>query len=125
MADSEISKLYYTIGEVAKIFDVKTSLIRFWEREFDIIKPQKSRKGNRRFTKQDVENFRKIYGLVKEQGYTLQGARDYLTNEISNKSPLSEVLTTLQKIRISLETLRDEISGLNYREVANRLDKRN
>ena len=74
----EIKKLYYTIGEVANIFDVNTSLIRFWEKEFDIIKPKKNKKGNRLFTEKDVDNFFIIYHLVKERGFTLQGAKDKL-----------------------------------------------
>ena len=75
MAGSGIKteKLYYSIGEVARIFDVNTSLIRFWENEFDIIKPQRNKKGNRLFTRADVDNFHLIYNLVKERGYTIQG----------------------------------------------------
>ena len=76
MSESNKSKkLYYSIGEVAKMFDVKTSLIRFWEKEFDIIKPKKNKKGNRLFTQEDVDNFHIIYHLVKERGFTLQGAK--------------------------------------------------
>jgi len=71
-------KLLYSIGEVAKMFNVNTSLIRFWEKEFDIIKPKKNKKGNRLFTKDDVDNFHLIFNLVKERGYTLQGAKDKL-----------------------------------------------
>ena len=65
-------KLYYSIGEVADMFDVNTSLIRFWEKEFSIIKPQKNSKGNRMFTVKDVDNFHLIYHLVKEKGMTLK-----------------------------------------------------
>ena len=71
----EDDKLYYTIGEVSKMFKVNASLIRFWEKEFDVLKPKKNKKGNRLFTKDDVSNLRLIYHLVKERGYTLQGAR--------------------------------------------------
>ncbi|MCK4638586.1 MAG: MerR family transcriptional regulator, partial [Bacteroidales bacterium] len=71
-----MERLYYSIGEVAKMFNVNTSLIRFWEKEFDIIKPKKNKKGNRLFTQQDVDNFYVIYNLVKERGYTLQGAKE-------------------------------------------------
>ena len=74
----DIVKLYYTIGEVAEMFGVNTSLIRFWEREFDIIKPKKNKKGNRLFTPEDLDNFKVIYNLVKEQGLTLEGAKKYL-----------------------------------------------
>lgn len=68
-------KLYYSIGEVAKGFGVKTSLIRFWDSEFSILKPKKNAKGNRRFTPDDIKNLKLIYHLVKEQGYTLEGAK--------------------------------------------------
>ena len=68
-------KIYYSIGEVANMFNVKTSLIRFWENEFDIIKPHKNKKGNRLFTKQDIDNFHIIYHFVKERGLTLKGAK--------------------------------------------------
>jgi DNA-binding transcriptional MerR regulator len=71
-------KLYYSIGEVAKLFDVNTSLIRFWEKEFDILKPKKNKKGNRLFTPKDVDNLYIIFDLVKEKKFTLQGAKEYM-----------------------------------------------
>ncbi len=74
--ERKIEKVYYTIGEVAEMFDVNTSLIRFWEKEFDIIKPKKNKKGNRLFTKQDIDNLHIIYHLVKERGMTLKGAKE-------------------------------------------------
>ncbi|HSH65688.1 MAG TPA: MerR family transcriptional regulator [Bacteroidia bacterium] len=70
--------MYYTIGEVSELFVVNTSLIRFWEKEFDVIKPKKNKKGNRLFTPEDIANFKVIYNLVKEQGFTLEGAKKYL-----------------------------------------------
>lgn len=76
--DTNIAKLFYSIGEVAEMFEVNTSLIRFWEKEFDIIKPKKNKKGNRLFTADDIDNFKVIYNLVKEQGLTLDGAKKYL-----------------------------------------------
>lgn len=76
--ETDITKLYYSIGEVAEMFDVNTSLIRFWEKEFDIIKPKKNKKGNRLFTPEDLDNLKVIYNLVKEQGLTLDGAKKYL-----------------------------------------------
>ena len=76
-----IEKKYYTIGEVAEQFNVATSLIRFWESEFDNIKPKKNRKGNRQFTKEDIENVRLIYHLVKERGFTLNGAKEMLESQ--------------------------------------------
>lgn len=75
---SKLTKLYYSIGEVATLFDVNTSLIRFWEKEFTIIQPKKNSKGNRLFTVKDIEHFNKIYQLVKLEGYTLEGAKKAL-----------------------------------------------
>ena len=74
-------KRYYGIGEVAKAFNVNTSLIRFWEKEFDIIKPKKNAKGNRKFTPEDIKNLKFIYHLVKERGFTLEGAKIHLKEE--------------------------------------------
>ena len=68
-------KIYYTMGEVSEMFDVNPSLIRFWEQKFDILKPDKNKKGNRLFTPKDVENLKLIYHLVKEKGMTLKGAQ--------------------------------------------------
>jgi DNA-binding transcriptional MerR regulator len=76
--EKEIEKLYYTIGEVAAMFGVNTSHIRFWSNEFDVIRPATNKKGNRLYTRDDIENFRKIYHLVKEKGFTLRGAKTEL-----------------------------------------------
>ena len=76
MVTEESLKLYYSIGEVAEMFGVNTSLIRFWEKEFDVINPHKNKKGNRQFTKADVDNFHLIYHLVKEKGMTLKNRKD-------------------------------------------------
>ena len=73
-----LTKLYYSIGEVATIFDVNSSLIRFWEKEFNLIQPKKNAKGNRLFTPKDILSFNKIYHLVKNEGYTLEGAKKEL-----------------------------------------------
>jgi len=83
--EEEFTKLYYSIGEVAKMFDVSKSLIRFWESEFDLLKPHKNSKGDRRFTKQNLEQFQIIYRLVKERGFTLDGAKKEIS---SNKDEL-------------------------------------
>lgn len=103
-------KLYYSIGEVAKMFDVNTSLIRFWEKEFDIIKPQKNKKGNRLFTKRDVDNFHLIYNLVKEQGYTLQGAKEKLSNSGDASEKNLEITKRLKKVRNFLIELRETLN---------------
>lgn len=100
-------KLYYSIGEVAKRFDVRTSLIRFWEKEFDIIQPQKNKKGNRLFTKKDVENFHVIYHLVKERGFTLQGAKDKLKENKEDTVNKAEVVARLKEIRSFLVELKE------------------
>lgn len=92
-------KLYYTIGEVSRMFQVNASLIRFWEKEFSIIHPQKNSKGNRVFTSKDIDNFRLIYNLLKEKGYTIQGARDYLSKHKSDAEINLEVIKSLQDIR--------------------------
>ena len=104
--DVKIEKVYYTIGEVAELFDVNTSLIRFWEKEFDILKPQKNKKGNRLFTKQDIENLRIIYYLVKERGYTLQGAREKLKQNRGDVEKKAEVVDSLIRIREFLAELK-------------------
>jgi DNA-binding transcriptional MerR regulator len=103
------SKIYYAIGEVAKMFEVNTSLIRFWEKEFDIIKPKKNKKGNRLFTKKDVENFHVIFHLVKERGYTLEGAKKKLKDNKEDTVDNVEVVKSLQKIKSFLVELKEEM----------------
>ena len=103
-------KLYYSIGEVAKMFKVNTSLIRFWEKEFDIIKPQKNKKGNRFFTQKDVDNFHIIYNLVKEQGYTLQGAKEKLSLSGNESEKNIEIIKRLKKVRNFLVELRETLN---------------
>jgi DNA-binding transcriptional MerR regulator len=102
-------KVYYTIGEVAKMFEVNTSLIRFWEKEFDILKPHKNKKGNRLFTKNDVDNIRMIHHLVKERGYTLQGARDKLSKNASETESEKQLITTLEDIKGFLKEIRKDL----------------
>lgn len=125
--EKEIQKLYYSIGEVAAMFGVNTSLIRFWEKEFDIIKPSKTKKGNRMFSAEDVENFKKIFILVKGEGYTLQGAKEKLKNSIvSDKkeekeeaskpviSDSKEIKTeNLKEVIIRLRIIKDELLNLS------------
>jgi DNA-binding transcriptional MerR regulator len=107
--DVKIEKVYYSIGEVAELFDVRPSLIRFWEKEFDILKPQKNKKGNRLFTRQDMANLRLIYHLVKERGYTLQGAKDKLKQNREDVEKRVEIVDSLYKVRNFLEELKKEI----------------
>lgn len=102
-------KIYFSIGEVAAMFDVNTSLIRFWEKEFDILKPAKNKKGNRLFTRKDVENLKLIYHLVKERGYTLDGAKKKLADNKDDVVRDSEIVESLQKIRAFLMEINDEL----------------
>src|SRR5687767_15538388 len=97
--EKEIEKLYYSIGEVAEIFNVAPSLIRFWESEFDIIKPKKNRKGNRQFTKEDIDNVRTIFHLVKEKGFTLQGAKEMLRNDTGSVRDNMTLIDSLRDVR--------------------------
>ena len=106
--EKEIEKKYFTIGEVADELGVATSLIRFWEGEFDNIKPKKNRKGNRQFTKDDLQNVKLIFHLVKEKGYTLQGARDYIANG-GESSDKMETIESLKEIRTFLINIRKEL----------------
>lgn len=106
-----LTKLYYSIGEVASIFDVNTSLIRFWEKEFPIIQPKKNSKGNRLFTVKDIEHFNKIYQLVKEEGYTLDGAKKALRSKAPNEAiamNTTEVINRLEKIKAQLLLLKKD-----------------
>ena len=105
----DTKKLYYSIGEVAKMFGVNTSLIRFWENEFDIIKPQKNKKGNRLFTQQDIDNFHIIYHLVKEKGLTLKGAKKKLNDNKEDTIHNIEVIKSLQTIRKLLIEIKNEM----------------
>ena len=99
------NKLFFSIGEVSKIFNVNTSLIRFWETEFKQISPQKTKTGKRQFTKKDIENFQLIYELVKVKGFTLQGAKDSLKQNKSTLLKQIEVKTKLEKIKSELENM--------------------
>lgn len=117
LADIQLTKLYYSIGEVAAIFEVNTSLIRFWEKEFSIIQPKKNKKGNRLFTVKDIEHFNKIYQLVKMEGYTLEGAKKALKlRETAAESPTEipgnltndQIIRRLEEIRAKLLSLKQE-----------------
>jgi DNA-binding transcriptional MerR regulator len=107
--DRKIEKIYYTIGEVSELFEVNPSLIRFWEKEFDILKPQKNKKGNRLFTARDLENLKIIYHLVKERGYTLQGAREKIRQNRDGIEKNVEIIESLQKIRGYLLDIKSEL----------------
>ncbi len=107
--EDNTARIYYTIGEVAKMFDVNTSLIRFWEKEFDIIQPKKNKKGNRLFTQKDVDNFHLIFNLVKERGYTLKGAKEKLRKKPEDTHREYEIIKSLNKIEKFLIGVKKEL----------------
>ena len=107
--ETETVKLYYTIGEVSKMFQVNASLIRFWEKEFEVLQPKKNKKGNRLFTAEDVENLRIIFHLVKERGFTLQGAKSKLKENKADVVNTAELYDSLQRVRGFLVELKDNL----------------
>ncbi len=100
------NKLYYTIGEVAEMFSVNTSLIRFWEKEFDVLQPKKNKKGNRLFTQKDILNLRIIYHLLKERGFTIEGARKKLKGNKEDTANNVEVIDKLNHIKTELAKIK-------------------
>ena len=107
--EKEITKLYYSISEVATMFNVNSSLIRFWEKEFDIIKPRKNKKGNRLFTQKDIDNFHVIFHLVKERGYTLDGAKKKLKSNRDETINHADIVARLKTVRGFLVELKDQL----------------
>lgn len=102
-------KRYYSIGEVAEAFQVNTSLIRFWEKEFDVIRPRKNAKGNRKFTPEDIRNLELIYHLVKERGFTLEGAKIHLKEEKQKILNNFEIIRKLEGIKATLTELKNQL----------------
>ncbi|WP_291117794.1 MerR family transcriptional regulator [Flavobacterium sp. UBA6135] len=102
-------KRYYSIGELAKAFDVNASLIRFWDKEFDILKPKKNAKGNRMFTPEDVKNLQLIFHLVKERGFTLDGAKIHLKEGQKKSLDKFEIITKLEGIKTQLTELKNAL----------------
>jgi DNA-binding transcriptional MerR regulator len=100
----EIEKLYFSIGEVAEMFDVNTSLIRFWEKEFPQLHPKKNTRGNRVYSKKDIELFKKIHHLVKEKGYTLEGAKNALRG-VADKEVTETITDRLLRVRSELMSI--------------------
>jgi len=108
--DSKKSKkLFYKISEVSEMFNVNISAVRFWEKEFDILKPKKNKKGNRLFTQKDIKNIRIIYHLLKERGFTLEGAKKKLKDNKSDTINNIEIVTHLRDIKKFLEKLKEEL----------------
>lgn len=108
MPDLPLDKRYYTIGEVAEMFQVSKSLIRFWENEFDFLRPHKNSKGDRRFTPKNIRQFELIHELVKERGFTLEGAKQEIKRQQKFQKKKAEMLNSLQEIRSFLEQIRDQ-----------------
>lgn len=102
-------KRYYKIGEVANAFGVNTSHIRFWENEFDILKPKKNKKGNRLFTQEDIKNLKLIYHLVKEKGFTLEGAKNKMKEHPKAVKDNQEIITRLEAIKEELIKIKGQI----------------
>jgi DNA-binding transcriptional MerR regulator len=102
-------KRYYSIGELAKAFNVNASLIRFWDKEFDVLKPKKNAKGNRMFTPDDVKNLQLIYHLVKERGFTLEGAKVHLKEGQKKTMDKFEIIRKLEAIKTNLINLKNEL----------------
>jgi DNA-binding transcriptional MerR regulator len=107
--EKKVEKLYYSIGEVAEMFHVNTSLIRYWEKEFDVIKPKKNKKGNRFFTQEDIDNFHLIFHLVKERGMTLKGAQKKLKENKQDTNYNFEIINNLKTIRQMLLEIKESL----------------
>jgi len=102
-------KRYYSIGELALAFKVNASLIRFWDKEFDVLKLKKNAKGNRMFTPEDVKNLQLIYHLVKERGFTLEGAKVHLKESQKKTLDKFEIISKLEAIKMSLTNIKNEL----------------
>ena len=103
------SKLYYTISEVSAMFGVNASLIRFWEKEFDILKPHKNAKGNRFFTQQDIDHIALIHHFVKERRLTLEGARQKIKENRDDAEHVFQIVQSLKRVRSILLEIKDNI----------------
>lgn len=107
--DNKPDKLYYSIGEVAEMFDVNVSLIRYWENQFNVLKPKKNKKGNRMFTPKDIDNLHLIYHLVKERKLTLEGAKLKLKENREATMQNFEIVKILKDIKEKLIEIRESI----------------
>ena len=107
--EREINKMYYTMGEVAAMFDVNQSLIRFYEKEFDVLQTKKNKKGNRYFTPEDIENLKIIFHLVHDKGYTLNGAKEHLKNNSGDVKDTQKVINSLENLKKFLLEVRDQL----------------
>ena len=107
--EKTVERLYWSIGEVAEQMGVNTSLIRYWEKEFGMIRPKRTGRGDRMYTSKDIDLLKRIKLLGKEQGFTLQGAREQMRREpaaeIATSAPHEEVRQRLLRIRSQLLAL--------------------
>jgi DNA-binding transcriptional MerR regulator len=107
--ENEISKMYYTMGEVSAMFGVNQSLIRFYEKEFNVLQPKKNKKGNRYFTPEDLENLKIIFHLINDKGYTIQGAKDHIKNNMGDTRDNQRVIDSLENMKKFLLEVRDQL----------------
>lgn len=107
--ESKVEKLYYSIGEVAGMLNVPVSTVRFWDNEFDVLKPMKNKKGNRLFTQNDVKNLRIIHHLLKEEGMTLSGVKKRLSEKLDETDYKYEISQSLRKIRSMIIEIKDSM----------------
>lgn len=112
LIENKNQKLYYSIGEVAEMFGVNESLLRYWEREFDIIRPRKNAKGTRSYRKEDIDNIRLVYHLVKEKGLTLDGAKKKLKDNKDGVTKNHEIVTRLQGLKEELIAMKTELDAI-------------
>ncbi len=105
-----LTKLYYTIGDVAKMFSINDSTLRYWESEFTQLKPNKNKKGDRRYTKKDILIINKIYILLKVKKFTLEGAKEELKTQIKTENKNKKIITSLKRIKKGLEKISKELN---------------
>lgn len=111
--EPKIEKVMFTIGEVAELMDTSTSTIRYWENQFDELKPKKNKKGNRLFTKEDIELVKFIHHLVKERGLTIKGAKQKLKDNREETIHNYEIVKHLQSVRQQLLEIKDQLDEIN------------
>jgi Predicted transcriptional regulators len=111
--DNKNQKLYYSIGEVAEMFGVNESLLRYWEREFDIIRPRKNAKGTRSYRKEDIDSIKLVFHLVKEKGLTLDGAKKKLKDNKDGVTKNHEIITRLQTLKEELLAMKTELDAID------------
>jgi len=112
VSSEPINKSYYTIGEVAEMLNEAPSLIRFWEKEFAMLKPSKTEKGTRKYSQKDIQLLRLIHHLVKEKGYTLQGAAEHIRHQ-SNIEETAQIIDSLTRLRGFLVEIRQKLDESN------------